>query len=102
MHWPEPRAEWCDPGDSTERLTCMPIVENAGASIYWESRGQGEAVLLITGLGSVMEQWRRIEPALSDRYRTIRFDNRGMGHTSVPPGPYSIEAMADDAAAVLD
>jgi pimeloyl-ACP methyl ester carboxylesterase len=80
----------------------MPSVEHAGANIYWESGGQGDPVLLISGLGAVMEQWRRIEPALSARYRTIRFDSRGMGHTSVPPGPYSIEGMADDAAAVLD
>jgi 3-oxoadipate enol-lactonase len=80
----------------------MSLVESAGAKIYWEARGQGEPLLLITGLGTVLERWHRIGPPLSARFRTILFDNRGMGHSDVPPGPYSIEGMADDAAAVLE
>src|SRR5207245_566328 len=36
------------------------------------------------------------------RFRTIRFDNRGVGRTGVPRGPYTVETMAADAVAVLD
>jgi pimeloyl-ACP methyl ester carboxylesterase len=39
---------------------------------------------------------------LARRYRTIRFDNRGVGRTGVAPGLYPIQLMAADAAAVLD
>jgi pimeloyl-ACP methyl ester carboxylesterase len=80
----------------------MPQVDHAGASIYWEARGEGEPLLLIMGLGATLEGWSRVGPALAESYRTILFDNRGTGRSSVPPGPYPIEAMAADAAAVLD
>jgi 3-oxoadipate enol-lactonase len=45
--------------------------------------------------------WFRILPSLATRHRVILFDNRGMGRSSVPPGPYSIPKMARDASAVL-
>jgi len=54
------------------------------------------------GLGWSSALWHRSRPALSTRYRTIALDNRGVGRSSVPPGPYSIALMAQDAAAVLD
>ena len=58
-------------------------------------------MLLIMGLSFTHEMWFRILPALSPRHRVILFDNRGMGRSSVPRGPYSIPKMARDAAAVL-
>jgi 3-oxoadipate enol-lactonase len=58
-------------------------------------------VLLIMGLSFTHEMWFRILPALSD-YRLLLFDNRGMGRSEVPRGPYSIAQMARDARAVLD
>ena len=80
----------------------MPTVDRDGTTIYWEARGRGEPLLLIMGLGVTLEGWSRLGPALAERYRTILFDNRGTGRSSVPPGPYAIDTMADDAAAVLD
>ncbi len=70
--------------------------------LYWEERGAGDALLLIMGLGVTLEGWSRIGPPLAERYRTILFDNRGVGRSDVPPGPYPIAEMAADAAAVLD
>jgi pimeloyl-ACP methyl ester carboxylesterase len=80
----------------------MSFVENQGAKIYWEELGQGAPVLLIMGLGYTSIMWHRTRPALAQRFRTIAFDNRGVGLSDVPPGPYSIATMASDAAAVLD
>ena len=54
------------------------------------------------GLGYPSAMWHRIRPVLSQHFRTIAFDNRGVGLSDVPPGPYSITTMASDAAAVLD
>lgn len=80
----------------------MPIVENQGAKIYWDEQGQGIPVLLIMGLGYPSQMWYRTRPLLAARYRTIALDNRGVGRSDIPPGPYPIAVMAADAAAVLD
>jgi 3-oxoadipate enol-lactonase len=80
----------------------MPFIENQGAKLYWDEQGQGEPVLLIMGLGYPSALWHRTRPVLSQHFRTVALDNRGVGLSDVPPGPYSISTMASDAAAVLD
>jgi len=80
----------------------MPFVENQGAMIYWDEQGHGTPVLLIMGLGYPSQMWYRTRPLLASRYRTVALDNRGIGRSDVPPGPYPIALMASDAAAVLD
>jgi pimeloyl-ACP methyl ester carboxylesterase len=80
----------------------MPFVENQEAKIYWDEQGHGLPVLLIMGLGYPSVMWYRTRPVLAPRYRTIVLDNRGVGRSSMPPGPYPIALMASDAAAVLD
>jgi 3-oxoadipate enol-lactonase len=79
----------------------MPYTIHAGIRLWWEEEGAGEPLLLIMGLGATLEWWARIRPALAARYRAILFDNRGVGRSDVPPGPYSIPVMADEAAAVM-
>ena len=80
----------------------MPFINNQGAKIYWDEQGEGEPVLLIMGLGYPSAMWYRTRPLLAALYRTIALDNRGVGRSDMPPGPYPIALMASDAAAVLD
>jgi len=80
----------------------MPFIQNQGAKIYWDEQGQGAPILLIMGLGWPSYLWHRTRPVLASRFRTIALDNRGVGQSDVPPGPYSMALMASDAAAVLD
>jgi pimeloyl-ACP methyl ester carboxylesterase len=80
----------------------MPFVENLGARIYWDEQGTGAPLLLIMGLGWPSQAWHRLRPVLSEKYRTIALDNRGVGRSEAPAGPYSIAQMAADAAAVLN
>ena len=79
----------------------MPFAENDGVKIYWEEAGDGEPILLIMGLGWASYLWHRTRPVLAAKYRVITFDNRGVGRSGVPPGPYPIATMAADAAGVL-
>jgi len=80
----------------------MPYANNAGARIYWEESGSGDPVLLIMGLGYTSEMWHRVRPALSEHYRTVVLDNRGVGRSEASSLFFSMKDMADDAAAVLD
>jgi len=80
----------------------MPFAVNDGTRIYWEEHGKGEPVLLIMGLGYTLDMWHRTAPLLARHYRVILFDNRGVGRSDCPAGPYSIAEMARDARAVID
>ena len=80
----------------------MSTAHRDGIELYWEEHGSGDPLLLIMGLAADSLAWMFQLPAFSARYRTIVFDNRGVGRSSKPAGPYSIAEMAEDAAAVLD
>jgi pimeloyl-ACP methyl ester carboxylesterase len=70
--------------------------------LHWESVGSGPPVLLIMGLGLSGGAWWRTVPVLSRNLRVISFDNRGVGRSKSLTYSYTTEAMADDAASVLD
>jgi len=70
--------------------------------IVWEARGSGDPLLLIQGLGYARWSWEPIVPALAERYRVVFFDNRGIGESDKPAGPYTARELAGDALQVLD
>jgi 3-oxoadipate enol-lactonase len=70
--------------------------------IWTEQVGEGPDILLIGGGGDTVESWQFQLDGLRDRYRLTAFDNRGAGRTRMPAEGATVEAMADDAAAVLD
>jgi 3-oxoadipate enol-lactonase len=70
--------------------------------LHWQTTGDGEPVLLIMGLGLSGGAWWRTVPVLARRLRVITFDNRGVGRSRAFSYAYTTEAMADDAATVLD
>jgi 3-oxoadipate enol-lactonase len=83
----------------------MPrAVAEDGTRIYYRVSGRrdGEPLLLIQGLGADSRGWMRQRMALGANHRLILFDNRGVGSSDAPPGPYDLEVMARDALAVLD
>jgi len=70
--------------------------------IHWESYGKKEPLLLISGVSGGTWSWEESIQAWSPHFRVIVFDNIGAGRSSKPNRPYTIEEMADHAAAVLD
>jgi pimeloyl-ACP methyl ester carboxylesterase len=78
------------------------IADSQGVRIAWEEHGAGPPLLLVQGLGYGRWGWRPVVEPLASRYRVIVFDNRGIGDSDRPPGPYTAAEMAGDALAVLD
>jgi pimeloyl-ACP methyl ester carboxylesterase len=70
--------------------------------LHWESTGDGDPVLLIMGLGLSGGAWWRTVPVLARQLRVITFDNRGVGRSRAFSHAYTTDAMADDAATVLE
>jgi pimeloyl-ACP methyl ester carboxylesterase len=70
--------------------------------LAWEAQGEGAPVLLVHGLGYTREGWGPLRGLLARRYRVVSYDNRGIGESEIPPGPYSVAELAEDAADVLD
>lgn len=65
-------------------------------------RSDGEALLMIQGLGVDNRGWALQRIAFGRRFRCVAVDNRGVGGSSGAPHPLSLEQMADDAVALLD
>jgi 3-oxoadipate enol-lactonase len=80
----------------------MSTAQVGSVELYYEEHGSGPPLLLIMGLAADSAAWLFQVPDFAAHYRTITFDNRGVGRSSKPPGPYSIVAMAEDAAGLLD
>ena len=70
--------------------------------IAWERRGAGEPLLLIHGLGYARWGWEPVLEQLARSFGVILFDNRGIGESDAPPGPYTVPELAADALQVLD
>jgi 3-oxoadipate enol-lactonase len=70
--------------------------------IAWERHGRGAPLLLIHGLGYARWGWEPVLPGLAERFDVVLFDNRGIGESDAPPGPYTAAEMADDAIQALD
>lgn len=70
--------------------------------LYYEIHGAGYPLVLISGCGGDILNWTEIVPILSKHYKTIIFDNRGIGRSEVTFGDYSTRQFAEDMAALLD
>ena len=70
--------------------------------IAWERRGEGPSLLLIQGIGYGRWGWEPVLDLLARSFDVLSFDNRGIGESDVPAGPYTAAAMAADALQVLD
>jgi pimeloyl-ACP methyl ester carboxylesterase len=78
------------------------VPQAATTKLYVEEHGHGEPLLLVEGLGQSMWAWREQIPVFAERFRTIAYDTRGTGRSPLPHEPYGIDALAHDAADVLD
>jgi 3-oxoadipate enol-lactonase len=82
----------------------MPVATVNDIELNYLLEGDGEeTIVLVNGLADDHQTWiLQMEDFLAEGYRVLRFDNRGIGATSKPAGPYSSRMLADDAKALVD
>jgi len=73
-----------------------------GIDIYVERRGSGPPLLFLNGSGQTLAGVGPLLDVVAARFDLVAHDQRGLGRTSIPPGPYTMADYAADAAAVLD
>ncbi len=79
----------------------MPHAKVNGADLHYIVSGTGEPILLIPGLGLDHGYYRLATPALSRHIKVFAVDPRGIGQSTKSEPPYSVEAWADDFAALI-
>lgn len=87
----------------------MPFILAGALTTRYALEGpEGAPVLLLANsLGTTLEVWDPIMPALTARFRVLRYDMRGHGLTDATPladaaRGYSIAELAGDALALMD
>lgn len=73
-----------------------------GTKIYYQVRGEGEPLILIMGFGAEGDVWEKHVSVYEQHFSCIVLDNRGVGRSDQPKGPYTTAMMAADTIAVMD
>jgi 3-oxoadipate enol-lactonase len=80
----------------------MATAEVNGQRLYYEIHGEGEPLLCVHGLACDTLAWIPQIQGFSAAYRTVIFDNRDVGRSSMADEDYEIADMARDALALAD
>ncbi len=82
----------------------MSTADVNGITINYKLEGDGpETVVLVNGLADDLESWGYQTPALvAAGFRVLSFDNRGVGESDKPAGPYTTKLFAEDTKALVD
>jgi pimeloyl-ACP methyl ester carboxylesterase len=80
----------------------VPTAPVNGIEVYYERSGTGERLLFLNGSGATLESSAPLIQVFTERFDVVAHDQRGLGRTSIPPGPYSMADYAADAVALLD
>jgi pimeloyl-ACP methyl ester carboxylesterase len=83
----------------------VPIVPSAhlnGIDVHYELEGSGPRLLFINGSGSTLAEAAPMLGGFRPHFQLLAHDQRGLGQTSVPDGPYTMAQYAADAAALAD
>ncbi|BBZ70091.1 SDR family oxidoreductase [Mycobacterium paraseoulense] len=90
------------PGTQQLAQHLVESADGARIAVFEEGNPDGPTVVLVHGFPDSHVLWDGVVPLLADRFRILRYDNRGVGESSVPKpvSAYTMDRFADDFAAV--
>jgi 3-oxoadipate enol-lactonase len=80
----------------------VPSADVNGITINYQLSGEGPRLLLCNGTGTTLETTQLLLDPFTKDFELLAHDQRGLGHTSIPPAPYEMADYAADALALLD
>ncbi len=80
----------------------MPNLHVNGIDLYSERSGAGAPVLFLNGSGSTLTAVAPLIAFLARHVDVVAYDQRGLGRSAIPPGPYSMGDYAADALGLMD
>jgi 3-oxoadipate enol-lactonase len=80
----------------------MAFTKETSIKTYYESTGEGEALIFVHGLGSSSQDWEYQLPFFREHFQVITYDVRGHGQSEKAKPPYSVPLFAKDLAELLD
>lgn len=81
----------------------MPYVTLDALRVYYEIEGRGPRLLFISGTrGDLRRKPSPFDTPLPAHFETLAYDQRGLGRSDKPAGPYTMAMYGDDAASLLD
>jgi len=87
---------------ATTTVPGVPTVRANGIDLHYERLGSGPSLLFLNGSGATLEQIAPLLRPYTHHFEVVIHDQRGLGRTEVPPGPYTMADYALDALAFLD
>ena len=80
----------------------FPIFEYEDLEINYLKRGKGSPLVMLQGLGQTIDSWTFQIPYFKRKMMVIALDNRGVGKSSRPNYPYTMEMFVEETKALLD
>lgn len=80
----------------------MPTAHLNGIDVYFERKGEGRPLLFLNGSGATLASDGMLVQPFTESADTVAADQRGLGRTEIPPGPYTMADYAADALALAD
>src|ERR1700735_985864 len=93
-------------GAPPQRSKGMPYAAVTGIELHYridgDRHGHAPWIVLSNSLGRAMSMGPPQAAALSKKFRVLRYDTRGHGHSEAPKGPYTIEQLTGDVLGLMD
>lgn len=82
----------------------MPTIRVQDVAFHYELSGPEGApcVMFSNSLGSAINMWDRVAPAIENRYRCLRYDTRGHGSSGTFERSVTVDDLADDLTGLMD